>query len=148
MEFLSEITLTFLAAVPAAVVALLGNYWLQQRVNRRRQAADYLKQRLYELHELALDYWISDSSQTISRKGQEAKILAIQLVITSECSQIKNLSKKLSAWFQNTEDARLNMMEAVTGGNFQSATWEEEPGRVRDVGNAVQDLASSLFRAS
>ncbi len=135
------------SSLVAVILGLCCNYWLQQRVNRRRRAADELKQRLYDFLELAAAYWISSSSPSVSRRGLEAKITTSQHVILAECNEMAAYSKKLGVWHCEMQKDRLDLMDAVTGGVFQQRNWQEDPQRVTKAAIAMINIVHSLYRA-
>ena len=110
------------ASLLAAVISLWGNYYLQQRVGRSVRDADDLKRRLYDLLDLAAKYWLSENSDETFRLELEARIKVSQFIIVSELHEMKRYSKGLQQWYTKTEPTRLDLMDAVSGGSFNSET--------------------------
>lgn len=130
-----------------AFFVLYGNGWMQRRLGRRLRDADELKRRLYDLLELASEYWTAHTSATSPRAALEAKMLASKSILTTECNEMARYSKKLKAWLQTTEPHRVEFMDAVTGGSFQQSAWLPDPRRVTRAATAIQQVVSALNRA-
>ena len=128
------------AALLAALVALLGNHWLQHRLARRTRDADDLKTRLYDFLALVAEYWMGETRDSVL----EAKVLATKLIVLAELGQIQHHSKRLRRWFGDTRECRLDMMDAATGGCFQQSDWAADPRRVtivaREMGRIMRML--------
>ena len=136
----------FVSSLVGALVVLYGNYRLQRRLIQRLREADDLKQSLYDLVALASTYWtLADEGP--SRRSLEGRIVAAQQVVLSKCREMRRHSRKLRRWHEDTEDRRLDLIDALSGGCFQGDTWEAEPGRVARVGRVVGELVTSLNRA-
>ena len=142
-----EILISLGLALFAAVLALVSNYWLQQRLHRRYQVADELKKQLYGFLGLAADYWISGAESGTSLQGLRAKIRATQFAIVTEYKLVRKQSKKLKNWYLDTEQKRFDLLEAVTGGDFLSTrdNWKPEPDRVSLAGGAIVHIVSELY---
>lgn len=140
----------FVTAILAAVLVTTGNYWLQQRVNRRNQAAEELKRRLYEYLEFITEYWTSKDFSGQSKEALEAKMIAYGHFISFECDELGKMSRKLRNWRNKTMDNRLQLMDAATGGCFQQreSDWEEEPQRASQAAQAVMRIISTLNQAT
>ena len=142
-----EVLISIGLALFVAVLALASNYWLQQRLHRRYQAADELKKQLYEFLRLVADYWISGAASGTSLRGLEAKIAATQFIIASEHALIEKQSKKLKNWYLDTEQNRVDLMDAVIGSGFPSTgdNWEPKPRRVGLAAGAIAHIVSELY---
>ena len=131
------------AAVVAAVVALGGNHWLQNRVARRIRDADEVKARLYAFFSLVAEYWLGEARDA----ALEARLVAAQLIAITELEQMRYHSRRLRRWFLDTEGCRLDMMDATGGGFQQSDGWEADPTRVRTVASATGRIIQGLRKA-
>ena len=156
-----EVFISIGLALIAAVLALASNYWLQQRLHRRYQAADELKKQLhrryqaadelkkqlYEFLRLVADYWISGAASGTSLRGLEAKIAATQFIIESEYELVEKQSEKLKNWYLDTEQKRTELMAAVTGRGFPSTgdNWEPKPERVGLAAGAIVHIVNKLY---
>jgi len=140
----------FVTAILAAALVTTGNYWLQQRVSRRNQAAEELKRRLYEYLEFIAEYWISNDFSGQSKEALEAKMIAYENFILFECDELRKTSRKLRAWHSKTKESRLELMDAATGGCFQQSesNWKEDPQRVPQAAQAVMRIVSALNQAT
>ena len=137
-------------AILAAVLVTIGNYWLQQRVNRRNQAAEELKRRLYEYLEFITEYWISKDFSGQSKDALEAKMIAYGHFISFECDELGKMSRKLCNWHRETREDRLQLMDAATGGCFQclERDWQEDPQRASQAAQAVMHIIRALNQAT
>lgn len=138
MEFIASLG----APVLASVLVIVGNYILQQKIDRRRRDAHELKERYYKLLGLASRYWTSDSRST----ELEAQISSMQLIISSECNQVKGYSRKLGSWYSESVDSRLDLMDTVSGGCFQQVEWHPAPERVSKAGLEISRIIGSLSK--
>ena len=137
-----------ISPLAAAFFVLWGNTWLQRRLTRRLRDADELKERLYKLLELTAEYWAGTSSDHGPlRPAMESRILAAKLVVISECRELGRHSRRLGKWHQDTEQYRLDLMDAVTGGCFQQQDWESDPQRINHASREVQRIIRALNRA-
>ena len=136
----------FVSSLVAALVVLYGNHRQQRRLIQRLREADDLKQSLYNLVELASGYWTLEDGDS-SRAAFEGRIVAAQLVVLSKCREMRRHSRRLCAWYVSTDECRLDLIDALSGGCFQAEPWEREPGRVARVGRVVSELVRSLNRA-
>ncbi len=148
MGYVFDFAVLLGASLLAAVISLWGNHYLQHRVGRSVRDADDLKRRLYELLDLAAKYWLSENTEEKFRLELEARIIASQLIISSELHEMKRYSKKLQQWYGKTESSRLDLMDAVSGGSFQQRNgWHRDPDRVSRAARAIQRIISALNRA-
>ena len=148
MDFVSDFAPLMGASLLAAVISLWGNHYLQHRVGRSVRDADDLKRRLYDLLDLAAKYWLSENPEEKFRLELEARIIASQLIVSSELREMKRYSKKLQQWYGKTESIRLDLMDAVSGGSFQQRNgWHRDPGRVSRAARAIQRIISALNHA-
>ena len=128
------------AALVAAFIALIGNHRLQTRSGRRIRDADELKRRLYDFLALVAEYWMGEERDL----ALEAKVLATKLIVLAELQQMGQHSMPLLRWYRDTEDCRLAMIDAATGGCFQQRNWKSDPSRVmvmaRELGRIIRKL--------
>ena len=128
------------AALLAAFVALSGHHWLQHRVGRRIRDADELKARLYGFLALVAEYWMGETRDSVL----EAKVLATKLIIIAELGQMQHHSMRLRRWFRDTQECRLDMIAAATGGCYQQSDWASDPGRVTKVAREMGRIIRAL----
>lgn len=57
----------------------------------------------------------------------EAKVLATKLIVMAELRRVRDHSKRLRRWYYDTEEARLELIDAATGGCFQQETGPPTP---------------------
>ena len=131
------------AAVVAAVVALGGNHWLQNRVARRIRDADEVKARLYAFFSLVAEYWLGEARDPTL----EARLVAAQLIVITELEQMRYHSRRLRRWFLDTQVWRGDIVDATGGGFQQSDGWEADPTRVRTVARAIGRIIQGLRKA-
>ena len=128
------------AALVAAFVALIGEHRLQTRSGRRIRDADELKRRLYDFLALAAEYWMGEKRDLTL----EARVLATKLIVLAELHQMQQHTKALRRWYRNTQECRLDMIDAATGGCFQQHDWKSDPSRVpmvaRELGRIIRTL--------
>ena len=131
------------AALLAAFVALVGNHWLQNRLGRRVRGAEEVKTRLYGFLALVAEYWMAERRDSVL----EAKVLATKLIVVAELDQMQHHSMRLRRWFQDTQERRLDMIDAATGGCFQQSDWTPDPSRVlivaREMGRIIRTLRAA-----
>lgn len=131
------------AALLAALVALWGNHWLQSRLGRRIRAADEVKTRLYDFLALVAEYWMAETRDSVL----ESKMLATKLIVIAELDQMRHHSTRLQRWFLDTQECRLDMIDAATGGCFQQNSWAPDPSRVlkvaREMGRILRTLSDA-----
>ena len=128
------------AALLAAFVALWGNHWLQNRLGRRVRDADEVKTRLYEFLALVAEYWMAERREPVL----EAKVFATKLIVVAELDQMQDHSMRLKRWFADTEECRLDMIGAATGGCFQQSDWAPDPDRVKAVAREMGRIMRTL----
>lgn len=135
-----------LSAFVGAVLALYGNHRLQSGLGRRLRDAEELKARLYNLLTLAAEYWTSSHRNQTVRRQLESRIIAEKHIVISQFLEMSHHTKKLRIWHQQTDNQRLDLLDAITGGCFQQKTWSPDPQRVVRVARVIQFLIGSLNR--
>lgn len=133
----------FAAAFFAAVLALAGNYWLQHRSGRRIRDADEVRSRMYDFLSLVAEYWTAERRDPVL----EARVLAAKLIVMVELREMQSHSKRLRRWYTITEDRRLDMIDAATGGCFQQEDWTADPNRVLIVAREMGHILRALRQA-
>lgn len=133
----------FGTALLAALLALAGNYWLQNRSGRRIRDADDLRHRMYEFLTLVTEYWMAEQRDTVL----EARVLATKLIVMAELRRIQGHSGRLRRWYRDTEERRLDMIDAATGGCFQQENWMADPSRALLVAREMGHILGELRRA-
>ena len=137
-------SLTSLAtAVLAALLALAGNYWLQNRSGRRIRDADEVRRHLYDFLALVTEYWIAKRRDPVL----EAKVLATKWIVMAELRRMHGHSRRLRRWYRDTEEQRLNMIDAATGGCFQQENWMADPSRALLAAREIGHILGQLRRA-
>ena len=148
MLVISKILPLALIAILSAIIALVGNYYINHRLARRRLAVDELKTSLFEYLKLLAEYWIPNKNTKNShREVIEAHILAMGSVISLRCLEIKELSKKLENWYVVSKHARLDLLESATGGCFQQSNWNPNPQRFQNATKIVTRILIDLNKA-
>ncbi|MYB14611.1 MAG: hypothetical protein F4X42_15330 [Rhodospirillaceae bacterium] len=142
-----QLLVPLVASIIAAVLIVLGNYRLQNRIGRQIRAVEGLRDRLYDFLELGSQYWTSFAKNIEDRKMLEAKMMALSLIISSDFKQIEGSSKKLGRAISKTRKARLDLMDAATGGCFQQAKWRPEPYRVTRMAKEIGYIVIELNKA-
>lgn len=137
--------ITIISTVLGAAIIVCGNHYLQHGVVRRHRGADDLKHRLYEFLDMAVRYWTATSSEP--RSTMEARILASWAVIASECNDMMVRSQALRGWYRDTDQARRDLLDAVTGGCFQQTDWSPDPVRANRAAKHVVSITSKLNHA-
>ena len=137
--------IAIISAVLGAAVVVCGNHYMQRGVVRRHRSADDLRNRLFEFLDLAVRYWTAAGSEP--RSTMEARILASWAVIASGCGDMASRSRALQGWYRDTEQARRDLLNAVTGGRFQQKDWSPDPARATRAAKHVVLIASKLDRA-
>ena len=131
------------AALLAAFVALWGNHWLQNRLGRRIRDAEEVKVRLYGFFAPVAEYWMAETRNPVL----EAKVLATKFIVIAELDQMQHHSMRLRRWFRDTQECRLDMIDAATGGCFQQSDWAPDPSRVtivaREMGRIIRTLRNA-----
>lgn len=145
---LTELKSFVAGAVPVfigAALAFYWNYWLQRRVDRRREAAE-LKQQLYEFLELVTDFWTSGPRDDTASLALHEKIKVRLYVVMMECRLMKRHSKKLRAWYESkeVEYARINLIDAAT--DFRE-TWGPDWQRVARSRIEITYIINTLYEA-
>ena len=77
-----QLLVPLVASIIAAVLIVLGNYRLQNRIGRQIRAVEGLRDRLYDFLELGSQYWTSFAKNIEDRKMLEAKMMALSLKIS------------------------------------------------------------------
>ena len=145
-SFLVQLLHPLAVALVAASFVLCGNYYLQNRVARRLRDADEIKRLLYELLDLAVNYW-TVQSKDCNRRSMEAKIISSQLRLSSELGEMQRHSRNLKDWYKEIESQRLDLMDAVSGGCFQQKKWQADDRRVARAGREIGRIVRALNRA-
>ena len=134
--------------VPAVIITLFGNRWLQNRLGRRLREVDDLKQRLYSILKLSGEYWVTSGHHVNERKLLEGRILAETQIVGSQMAEIQRHSGRLRNWYAATHKERLDLFDALTGGCFQENDWSPDPTRFRLGASIIESLVKSLNEAS
>lgn len=128
------------AALLAASLTLWGDHWRQSRLGRRIRSAEEVRTRLYEFLAAVAEYWMADKRDPVL----EAKVLATKLIVIAELDHMRRHSPQLQRWFRDTQECRLDMIDAATGGRFQQRDWAPVPNRVtivaREMGRIIRSL--------
>ena len=130
-------------ALLAASLALAGNYWLQNRSGRRIRDADEARRHLYDFLALVAEYWMAKQRDTVL----EARVLATTWIVMAELRRMQSHSRRLRRWYHDTEEHRLDMIDAATGGCFQQEDWAADPNRVLLVVRSMRHILGGLRRA-
>ena len=130
-------------AVLAALLALAGNYWLQNRSGRRIRDADEVRRHLYDFLALVAEYWMAEQRDTVL----EAKILATKWIVMAELRRMQSHSRRLRQWYGDTEAYRLDMIDAATGGCFQQEDWVADHDRVLLVARSMRHILGQIRQA-
>ena len=129
------------AALLAAFVALWGDHRRQSRLGRRIRDAEEVKTRLYGLLTPVAEYWMAKQRDPVL----EAKIMAAKLIVVAELDQMQHHSPRLRRWFRDTQECRLDMIDAATGGCFQQQIdWAPDPSRVTTVAREIGRIMRTL----
>ena len=131
-------------AVIAALVGWIGNYLVVKRVHGLHIRLDRLRHSLYDFLDLTTRYWLSIGVDGSKRRSLEAEILVAQNVISTEYSLLAKRYKGIEKSYKNTEEMRVVLWDAATGGCFQQEQWKTDPERARAVSNAVTAVVKSL----
>ena len=141
---------TPIAIIAAAVIALVGNHYVQRRVHnhvRLQQGVDDLKRRLHEFVDLSARYWTLNGPRREKHRMLEAQMLARKRIIQEESRGLGTRSKRLKRSHQQTTSNRLDLWNAATGGCFQQSQWQAEPERVVRVAAEACRIIRSLNQA-
>ena len=138
---------SLLGSLAAASLVLLGNRLLQSGLGRRLREADELKQRLYRILISTADYWANSGRNRKDREMLEARILADKSIIMSQLNEMQRHTRRLGRWYVQTEQERLDLFDAMTGGRFQQKAWSPDPARVILAARSIRLLISSLNQA-
>ncbi|MDE0218642.1 MAG: hypothetical protein OXJ90_05170 [Spirochaetaceae bacterium] len=141
---LASVLLPLVSAVVVALVALIGNHWLQRRLGKRLRDLTELKTHLYRLITLSSQYWARDDNTKSGRQELEALIIAEQHIVRAQLMEMGNQTRRLKRWYDRTAEHRLNLTDAITGGCFQQTAWSPDPVRVTLAAREIQLLIESL----
>ena len=141
-----DVLTSVVAPMLAGIVIVVGNHIQQRRLNIRIREVDETKRRLYELLELASEYW-SGSLNSANRNIYEAKIISLSHVVSSEMNELKRHTKKLKHWHKESESDRLKLFHYVSGGCFQQSDWKEDPQRILQAARTINSIIQSLNKA-
>lgn len=130
-------------AVLAALLALAGNYWLQNRSGRRIRDADEVRRHLYDFLALATEYWMAEQRDPVL----ESRVLATTWIVMAELRRMQSHSRRLRGWYHDTEEHRLDMIDAATGGCFQQENWVADHDRVLLVARSMRHVLGALRQA-
>lgn len=130
-------------ALLAALLALSGNYWLQNRSGRRIRDADEVRRHLYDLLALVTEYWMAKRRDTTL----EARVLAATWIVVAELRRMESHSRRLQRWYDDIEAHRLDMIDAATGGCFQQEDWVADSNRVLLFARSMHHILGALRQA-
>ena len=131
------------SALVAALIALFGNHWVQNRSGRRIRDADDLKRHLYDFLALVAEYWMAETRNPVL----EARIVAAKFIVMGELGHMQRRSGRLRRWYRATATDRLDMIDAATGGCFQQHDWAPDPSRALIVARATGRIVRALREA-
>ena len=144
--------LLFPPAILAAIIALIGNFLIQEWLHRRIRATEELKSHLYNYLELALDYWINEDLSMPKRSNLEVRMIATQRIISTEFSTFSKRSYRIlplkyrwSTLNRETKCLRQALWHTATGGCFQQRQgWKTDPGRAMLTARLVNQLVEHI----
>ena len=139
----TSLLLPIAPALVAALIALVGNHWIQNRLARRIRDAEDLRRRLYEFLTLVAEYWMAETRDPVL----EARIIAVKFTVIAELGHMRGESTRLRHWYSATAACRLDMIDAATGGCFQQQAWASDPKRVMIVARAMGRIVRTLRAA-
>ncbi len=121
-------------AILAAIIALIGNFLIQEWLHRRIRAAEELKNYLYNYLELSLNYWINEDSSASKRNNLEVR-MAKQRIISTDFSylskrhtRVRFLQYRRWETLRKTKNIRQELWDTATGECFQQKKiWKTDP---------------------
>ena len=129
-----------LGALAGALFGTVGSWYVLLRLSPRQQRLAELRQDMYEILDLATEYWNANARSVLN----EARILARQQTLSIKFHELAGTSRLLSRAYQTTSHDRRRLWKVVTGGTFQQTIWQADPGRARDAGVAVAKIVAQL----
>lgn len=132
------------AATIGGLVAWAGNYYVQDRIHNYLHRTGKLRQSFYDYLDLVLIYWTDSENDKAKRRILEAKMIVAQRVISSEYRLLANNHRRIRKSYEETEELRMDLWDAATGGCFQQEDWESDLERVKSVARAVTRIANAL----
>ena len=138
------------AIISGAVIALLGNYYVQTKIQRHLRLVhgiDELKRRLYDFLDVAAQYWTLDDPRGECHRTLEAQILARKRVILVEFNALSSRNTKLKQSYFQTQSFRLDLWDVATGGCFQQVEWHADQDRVVKIAAEVTRIIHSINQA-
>lgn len=133
-----------LAAIVGALVGWAGNYHVQFRLHRHLRRIDELRCAFYDYVDLAVNYWTAADNDRNRRQVLEAKMMVAQRIISSEYAILAKLRKSMKKSFEQTNNNRLNLWDAATGGRFQQQDWKQDPDRVMQIVREVNAIVRTF----
>ena len=138
---------TPVAIIFAAGIAWCGNYLVQRGTYRHirliRNVED-LKRSLHDFVDLSVNYWTLDSPRSEKHRMLEAQIIARMRIIRGEFAALKFRSNRLKKSYQQTFNARVDLLDEATGGCFHQEESRAEPDRVIKVAAEVYRIVRSF----
>ena len=136
-----------LAAIIIVTATYFLNYFLQNRLARRRKVSDEFVHRLYKFLELASTYWNSPDFSTDHRSRLQTEMVVAEKIITIEFKRIATLSNKLKKWHRNEKNTLFEMIDAAMGNSLNLNEWEPRPRQVTKAAKLSAELVHSLNKA-
>jgi hypothetical protein len=133
-------------AIVAIVFGASATYFLELYRGRREGAtklADALREDLKRAQDLASEYWSSDRND--KDIILEEKVIAIQSEITKGISLLNNSIREPVT--NDISHATAGLLDALTGGQFQTIDRKADPSRIRACAQLTSDLRYKIARA-
>ena len=136
-----------LGGLIGGIVGWVGNYHVQSRIHRRFQGIDDLKHGFYNYLELTSNYWLLDRDTSIKKRCVlEARMIAAQRIILTDYSILRKHYKHMRTSHQATEEVRVDLWDAATGGCFQQEQdWQPDPTRVNRIADSVARIVKTFY---
>ena len=132
------------AATIGALVAWMGNYYVQDRIHGYLHRNDKLRQAFYDYLDLVLMYWTDSGNDKTKRRILEAKMIVAQRIISSEYRLLAKNYRRTRKSYEETEELQMDLWDAATGGCFQQEQWEPDLERVKSAARVVTRISNAL----
>lgn len=145
MDILQSIVAVVVTPILGACAGGAVGWLLQSRLYTRLHGVNELKHRFYAYLDLVSGYWVGGGADAEKRRALEAQMLAQQLIIMTDYSILAKRIKRVRISQNATEEHRIALWDATTGGHFQQKEWQPDSGRVRQAADAVAHIVKSLY---
>lgn len=142
-SILPIVTAVLSGGFAGGVVGLVGNYYIQTKMQKFRDIDEIMK-KFYNHLELSAIYWMADGKDIAKRRTLESQMIASQMIIRADYKLLMNRHTQINKSSTSTTEAITELWDATTEGCFQQTKWNPDHARVRQAASAIMQIVKSF----